>query len=88
MSDPRDPYRRRPTKPLPRVELAPIAPAPDGDRDAVTKVQCPMCPVPVTADGRVDLLHAHELVHAQPPAAVVDDLPGPRDDETEGDDHG
>jgi hypothetical protein len=70
-----DRYPRRRTKPFPRAQLAPIAPAPVHDHREDTKVECPMCRIPITAEQRIELLRVHELVHIQ------EELIGPRDDE-------
>lgn len=43
MSDNRPPYHRRATKPLPRVRLAPVGPAPDSQREVPTLMPCPCC---------------------------------------------
>lgn len=43
MADRRPTYHRRRTKRLPRATLAPIAPAPDEEREAETRVPCPTC---------------------------------------------
>ena len=43
MSDNRPPYHRRQTKPFPRVQLAPVGPAPDPQREVETMVPCPLC---------------------------------------------
>lgn len=67
MSDIRQPYPRRQTRPIPRVELAPIAPAPE----EVTRVQCPMCTGTLTPEQLVDLRRAHEFLHAGPHSSVI-----------------
>jgi hypothetical protein len=44
MTDRRPPYHRRPTRPMERVMLAPIAPAPGVNQDDVeTMTRCPLC---------------------------------------------
>jgi hypothetical protein len=85
MADPRPPYHRRSTRPLPRVELAPIAPAPPvpivvvGEVDEAepeTQTPCPWCSRYggrglVPAEVRAEWMRAYPELHVADEETVV-----------------